>query len=87
MHLKEVDHEDIQILFEYGKYTIHALLAEVPLKVYQEKLKKFVEKFEDRFLALLSDWTGSMNEFQVAIDLVENIFEWKKKPLSTKIES
>jgi len=78
MHLKELDHEDIQILFEYGKYTITALLAEEPLKVYQEKLKKFVEKFEERFLTLLSDWTGSMNGFRVAIDLVESIFEQKK---------
>ena len=83
MHLKEVDHEDIQILFEYGKYTITALLAEEPLEVYQDKLKEFVEKFEERFLALLSDWTGSINEFQSATDLLEGIFEQNMNKFST----
>ncbi len=80
-NLKEVDHEDVQMLFEYGEHTVTALLTEELLEVYHHKLKKFVERFEEWFLPMFKDWTGSMNEFQTATDLVEQIFEYKEKNL------
>ncbi len=77
MHLIEVDHEDIQLLFEYGQYTTTTLLAEDSLQVYHHKLKLFVEKFEQQFEQHLKKWTGSITEFRPAVTLIGKIFEQK----------
>ena len=74
-HLKEIDHEDIKILFEYGIYTTTALLAEKDLQIYHDKLKQFKDEFETKFKQNFIKWTGSIAEFEPAIKIVARIFE------------
>jgi hypothetical protein len=85
-HLKEIDHEDIKILFEYGHYTTTALLAEDDLQIFHYKLRKFVDQFEERYSESFADWTGSISEFETAEELVVRIFE-QKRPAGKRILS
>ncbi|NVM55995.1 MAG: hypothetical protein HWN66_20020 [Candidatus Helarchaeota archaeon] len=79
-HLKAMDHEDIEIIFEYGLYTTTALIVEEDLQIYHDKLKKFVEEFEDTYKQKFIDWTGAVAEFESAVDIVGRIFEQKNIP-------
>ncbi|MHA1264970.1 MAG: hypothetical protein ACTSRS_07000 [Candidatus Helarchaeota archaeon] len=77
-NLKEIDHEDIKILFEYGQYITAALLAEEDLNIVRFKLRQFVDEFEKRFQQKFIEWTGSIDEFEPAVELVVQIFEQRK---------
>ncbi|MFX1294168.1 MAG: hypothetical protein ACFFD2_04840 [Promethearchaeota archaeon] len=77
MHLREVDHGDIKILFEYGQYITIALLAEETLQIYSHKLNKFMKHFETEFKKNLVNWTGSISEFRPSINIINRIFEQK----------
>jgi hypothetical protein len=84
-HLKSVDQEDVKFIFEYGLYTTAALLAEEDLQVYHAKLKAFVEEFEKEFKQYLVNWTGSIHEFEPAMQIITRIFEYplpEAEPLS-----
>jgi hypothetical protein len=75
-HLKSVDQEDVKFIFEYGLYTTAALLAEEDLQIYHDKLKAFVEEFETEFKQYLVNWTGSIHEFEPAMQIITRIFEF-----------
>ena len=81
MHLKEIDHEDIKILFEYGLYSTTVLLVEEDLQVYHYKLRQFVEEFETQFKENLIKWSSEISIFQPALDIVGRIFEQKPEKL------
>ncbi|MHA1358169.1 MAG: hypothetical protein ACTSRC_08665 [Candidatus Helarchaeota archaeon] len=81
MHLKEIDHEDIKILFEYGIYSTAVLLVEDDLQVYHYKLQKFIHQFETQFKEQFVNWTGSVSEFTSVSPLIAQIFEQKEKSL------
>jgi len=74
--LKKIDHGDITILIEYGKYVFCALFvkgnetAEV-----RARLKEFVETFETKYSEILIDWSGALIHFKEDHKLVEEIFE------------
>lgn len=76
--LKEIDHEDIKILFEYGRYTNTALLVEKDLSIYRYKLRQFVDEFESQFRKFFLDWSGSVIEFESAAEIIARIFEQPK---------
>ncbi|MFX1406867.1 MAG: hypothetical protein ACFFBW_07925, partial [Promethearchaeota archaeon] len=74
--LKKIDHGDITILIEYGKYIFCALFvkgnetAEV-----RARLKEFVETFETKYSEVLVDWSGALIHFKEDHKLVEDIFK------------
>ncbi|MFW9938317.1 MAG: hypothetical protein ACFFD5_11760 [Candidatus Thorarchaeota archaeon] len=74
--LKKIDHGDITILIEYGKYIFCALFvkgnetAEV-----RARLKEFVETFESKYSEILVDWSGALIHFKEDHKLVEDIFK------------
>jgi hypothetical protein len=75
-HLKYVDQEDVKLIFEYGLYTTAALLAEEDLEIYHAKLKRFLDEFESEFIQYLINWTGSIQEFEPAMQIITRIFEY-----------
>ena len=75
-HLKSVDQEDVKFIFAYGLYATAALLAEEDLQIYHDKLKTFVEEFETEFKQYLINWTGSIHEFEPAMQIIARIFEF-----------
>lgn len=75
-HLTHLDQEDVKVIFEYGLYTTAALLAEEDLEVYHDKLKAFMEEFETQFKPFLVNWTGSIHEFEPAMQVITRIFEF-----------
>lgn len=85
-HLRHVDQEDVKFIFEYGLYTTAALLAEEDLEIYHDKLKAFVEEFETEFKPYLVNWTGSIHEFEPAMQIITRIFEYPMPECSTLSE-
>ena len=76
--LKVVDVEDVKILLEHGKKNIIGILmTEENLKTLHNKLREIVDRFESEFDAELTDFTGSVNEFEKTKELVEQIFAYK----------
>jgi len=73
--LKSIDHGDITILLEYGKYIFTALFvkgnetAEV-----RARLKEFVQTFESKYSDILVDWSGALIHFKEDHKLVEDLF-------------
>jgi hypothetical protein len=85
-HLKSVDQEDVKFIFEYGLYTTAALLVEEDLQIYHEKLKTFLEDFERKFKQFLINWTGSIHEFEPAMQTITQIFEYPLPEADTPSE-
>ncbi|MHA2391467.1 MAG: hypothetical protein ACXAEX_05830 [Promethearchaeota archaeon] len=76
--LKKIDHGDITILLEYGNKIFGALFIKgTQSSEVREPLKKFVQKFEDRYGEILKDWSGNLTAFKDEDNnkLVEDVFE------------
>ncbi|MFX1298834.1 MAG: hypothetical protein ACFFD2_28745 [Promethearchaeota archaeon] len=72
--LKTVDHQDVKILFEYGKYSTIALVVHENLHIYKSKLTLLSTQFERMFQEVLPHWTGDVEVFLPAKQLIGDIF-------------
>ena len=73
--LRNIDHGDITILIEYGKYIFAALFMKGKASSeVRSQVKKFVEEFEEKHKNVLDDWNGSLQEFNDDDLLVDKIF-------------
>ncbi|MFW9783652.1 MAG: hypothetical protein ACFFFB_15315, partial [Candidatus Heimdallarchaeota archaeon] len=76
--LKKIDHGDITILLEYGNKIFGALFIKgTQSSEVREPLKEFVKKFEDKYVDILKDWTGSLTPFRNEDNnkMVEDVFK------------
>ncbi|MFX0059559.1 MAG: hypothetical protein ACFE8J_14775 [Candidatus Heimdallarchaeota archaeon] len=74
--LKKIDHGDITILIEYGKYIFCALFVKGnETAEIRARLKEFVETFETKYSEILVDWSGALIHFKEDHKLVEEIFK------------
>lgn len=73
--LKKIDHGDITILIEYGKYLFTALFIKGnETAETRARLKEFVETFEAKYSDILVDWSGALIHFKEDHKLVEELF-------------
>ncbi len=74
--LKTIDHGDIKILIEYGKWVFSALFIKGKQSLENRSvLKEFVESFEKKHKPHLIDWSGALHPFRDSNDKVEEIFK------------
>ena len=76
--LKKIDHGDITILLEYGNKIFGALFIKgTQSSEVRMPLKDIVQKFEEKYKDILTEWTGSLTEFKGEENkkLVEEIFK------------
>ena len=72
--LRNVDHQDVKIIFEYGKFTTIALITYENLRIYYPKLASLSAQFENLFQDVLPNWTGETEIFLPASQLIGEIF-------------
>ncbi|TFG17527.1 MAG: hypothetical protein EU531_02955 [Promethearchaeota archaeon] len=74
--LKTIDHGDITIILEYGKRIFGALFIRGNQTAeLRNKLRIFVERFEEKYKSVLEDWSGALVHFKEDHLLVEDIFK------------
>jgi hypothetical protein len=74
--LKTIDHGDITIILEYGKRIFGALFIRGNQTAeLRNKLRVFVERFEEKYKSVLEDWSGALVHFKEDHLLVEDIFK------------
>lgn len=72
--LKVVDHQDIKIIFEYGTYSILALITYENLRIYHSKLAQLMKQFEKFYQDVFIHWSGEIEVFRPSKELIEEIF-------------
>jgi hypothetical protein len=70
-----VDHGDVKLLFDYGKYLINVLVVDEPLVILRTKLRKFTEQFELIYEDNLAAWNGDVDQFTLMDALIKSRFE------------
>jgi len=72
--LKSIDHEDVKILVEYGKYVNSAIIADKETADVRGRLERFLKEFEYNYHDYVSHWTGDVRPFFEAYKLIESYF-------------
>ncbi len=70
-----VDHGDLKILFDHGKFLTNVLIVDEKLEILRSKLEKFTEQFEFIYEENLSQWDGELEQFKFLNALVKANFE------------
>ena len=74
--LKIIDHEDVKILVEWGKYVNSAVIADKQTTDLRKNLKKFLGAFEKKYKPHIKKWSGDLDLFHDADKLIEKYFEF-----------
>lgn len=72
--LRTVDHGDITLLIEYGKYSFAALLADRETTELRGKLQRYINEFEKRYEKTLAEWNGDVEPFEREADRIAELF-------------
>ncbi len=72
--LKTIDHSDVQIMIEYGKYVNSAIIADKETSDLRERLQKFLAEFENEYREYIAQWTGDVRPFFDAYKMIERYF-------------
>ncbi|MHA1835659.1 MAG: hypothetical protein ACTSYQ_01835 [Candidatus Odinarchaeia archaeon] len=72
--LRTIDHGDITLLVEYGRYSFAALLADRETAELRNKLQIYIRRFENRYASILVEWDGDIEPFEKEKDEVIKIF-------------
>lgn len=73
--LKTIDHGDITILIEYGRFIFSALFIKGKQTTeVRAQLKKFIKGFEDKHADVLADWNGALMPFKQDHLMAKDIF-------------
>ncbi len=70
---------EYELLFAHGSDMTGVLIARKSYRILLGKIKEFVVRFEEKFGSIIGRFTGSMNDFEPAMDLAESIF--RRKPI------
>ena len=73
-HIKEIDHGDKKLIFSHGSHTACILLASGSSEEFKYRLEMFHLSFEKQFSKTLPDWSGDLNPFDKADDLIISHF-------------
>jgi hypothetical protein len=63
-----------EILFAHGKYITCVLVTKEPYRILLNKVDDFTKRFENIFWGLLRNVSGSLNDFEAAHELVQEVF-------------
>ncbi len=73
--LNTIDHGDITIMIEYGKFIFGALFIKGKQSAeVRAQMKEFINEFEKKHSRILADWNGALMPFRNDHLLVEEIF-------------
>ena len=70
-----VDHGDVKLLLEHGKYLINVLVADESLEILRTKLKTFTEQIEFIYEDNLVEWDGDLEQFKFLDAIVKANFQ------------
>jgi len=74
--LRVIDHGDIKIMLEYGKWVFAALFVKGQQTLEnRSRLREFIDWFEEKHGELLLDWNGAMHPFRGDEDNVKELFK------------
>ncbi|MFX1452525.1 MAG: hypothetical protein ACFFCM_16935, partial [Promethearchaeota archaeon] len=73
-NIKIIEQEDMDILFEHGKYVSAALITEENLITLRNKLRQSVEKIEEFYHKQLARYRGKISEFSKIGEIALEIF-------------
>jgi hypothetical protein len=77
--LDYVDHGDLKILFDYGKYIINVLITDERLEILRSKLRRFTQQVEFIYGENLAKWDGSLDQYRFIDTLANAIFVERKE--------
>ncbi|MHA1168749.1 MAG: hypothetical protein ACTSRU_13055, partial [Candidatus Hodarchaeales archaeon] len=72
--LRTIDHGDVVLMIEYGKFVFTAIFAEDNSAIIRKKLRDFLDEFEKIHTKDLVDWLGDLSPFTEDATLVEKYF-------------
>lgn len=72
--LQIIDHQDVKIFFEYGRFVICAIICQEELKTIRYKLQEFITEFEALFADSLESWKGDVGMFRPTKFLINKVF-------------
>ncbi len=72
--LKTIDHADVQILIEYGRYVNAAVIADKETPDLRKRLEHFLAAFERQYQEFIEKWTGDIRPFYEAYKMIERHF-------------
>lgn len=75
--LDSVDHGELKLLFQYGKYLISVLVVSAPLVILRSKLRKVTETLEMLYQEELARWDGDLTRFPLLEQIVNVHFTSK----------
>ena len=75
--LRQIQKEEVNLLFTYGKYHIVALITSMELPVLFKKLDEFSREFENKFNKELKHFQGNVSPFDPTKFLVVKYFNQK----------
>ncbi|MFW9930436.1 MAG: hypothetical protein ACFFD1_13660, partial [Candidatus Thorarchaeota archaeon] len=72
--LRTIDHGDVVLIIEYGKYVFAAIFVDRNSIELRNKLAQFLQEFESKHEEDLENWLGDTSTFSEDWQLVEDIF-------------
>ncbi len=75
--LDSVDHGDLKLLFQYGKYLINVLVVSAPLVILRSKLRKVTDTLEMLYKEEFAHWDGDLTRFTLLEQVVNVHFKPK----------
>ncbi|MHA1297985.1 MAG: hypothetical protein ACTSO9_00920 [Candidatus Helarchaeota archaeon] len=72
--LEVMDHKDVKIIFQYGKYLIAAIIVVEVLDIYRAKMKKLIDYLETLYESYLPTWDGDITQFQIVKPIIKRFF-------------
>ncbi|HKZ39827.1 MAG TPA: hypothetical protein VJ044_02640, partial [Candidatus Hodarchaeales archaeon] len=72
--LRTIDHGDIVLIIEYGRFVFSVLFADRQTIELRSKLSKFLTDFENKHAEVLESWLGDTSYFAEDWQLVSSIF-------------
>jgi len=75
--LRQIQKEEVNLLFTYGKYHIVTLITSMELPVLFKKLDEFSREFENKFTKELKHFKGNVARFNPTKFLVVKYFDQK----------
>ncbi|MHA1131995.1 MAG: hypothetical protein ACTSQQ_14440 [Candidatus Helarchaeota archaeon] len=73
--LRRLEYEKYRILIHEGRWIRGVVMCrEKPSSFLEDALTVFVKKFENKFAGRLMEWSGEINKFETAVELVDECF-------------
>ncbi len=73
--LKAIYYEDVKILLDWGIYVNSAIIVDKETSDLRKNLENFLNEFEQKYKPHITQWTGDIDIFSDANDLIEIYFK------------